>query len=77
MLARIEARVPALRRYALALLRDQQEAEDLVHDRLSRALDALHTPRDEGDIRACLFGIMHNLRRTTQEEARPPLRRIK
>jgi RNA polymerase sigma-70 factor (ECF subfamily) len=61
MLARIEACVPALRRYALALLHDQRAADSLVHDCLSRALDALHTSRDEGDVRVWLFAIMHNL----------------
>jgi RNA polymerase sigma-70 factor (ECF subfamily) len=61
VLARIEACIPALRRHAFALLCDQQAADRLVHNCLSRALDALHTPRDDGDIRVWLFAIMHNL----------------
>lgn len=61
MLAQIEACVPALRRYAMALLRNRQDADDLVHDCLVRALDRLHTRRDDGDIRAWLFTIMHNV----------------
>jgi RNA polymerase sigma-70 factor, ECF subfamily len=57
----MEACVPALRRYARSLLRDRQEVDDLVHDCLVRALDQLHTRRDDGDLRAWLFAIMHNL----------------
>jgi RNA polymerase sigma-70 factor (ECF subfamily) len=57
----IEACIPALRRYAAALLRGRQDADDLVHDTLLRALDNLHTRRDDGDLRAWLFAIMHNL----------------
>jgi RNA polymerase sigma-70 factor (ECF subfamily) len=61
MLSRIEACIPALRRHASALLRDRQEADDLVHDCLARALDELHTRRNDVDIRAWLFAIMYNL----------------
>ena len=61
MLPQIEACIPALRRYAMALLRSRQDADDLVHDCLMRALDKLHTRRDDGDVRAWLFTIMHNL----------------
>lgn len=60
-MASMEACVPALRRYARSLLRDRQEVDDLVHDCLVRALDQLHTRRDDGDLRAWLFAIMHNL----------------
>ncbi|HYZ24822.1 MAG TPA: sigma-70 family RNA polymerase sigma factor [Rhodopila sp.] len=60
MLSKIEDCIPALRRYALALLRDRQDADDLVHDCLVRALDKLHTRRDDVNIRAWLFAIMHN-----------------
>lgn len=61
MLANIEDCIPALRRYAVALLRDRQDADDLVHDCLVRALDKMHTRRDDVDIRPWLFAIMHNL----------------
>jgi RNA polymerase sigma-70 factor (ECF subfamily) len=57
----MEACVPALRRYAGALLRDRQEVDDLVHDCLVRALDRLHTRRDDAEMRPWLFTIMHNL----------------
>jgi RNA polymerase sigma factor (sigma-70 family) len=59
--ATIEACIPALRRYASALLRDQQEVDDLVHDCVVRALDRLHTKSHDGDLRAWLFSILHNL----------------
>ena len=61
VLTRIEACIPALRRYAGALLRNREDADDLVHDCLVRALDKLHTRRNESDVRPWLFAIMHNL----------------
>ncbi len=61
VLPSVEACIPALRRYAQALLRSPQEADDLVHDTLARALGKLHTPRDDAEIRPWLFAIMHNL----------------
>jgi RNA polymerase sigma-70 factor (ECF subfamily) len=60
-LAQVQDCIPALRRYAMALLRNRDEADDLVHDCLVRALDKLHTRHDEADMRAWLFTIMHNL----------------
>jgi RNA polymerase sigma-70 factor, ECF subfamily len=53
--------VPALRRYAWSLLRSPDDADDLVHDCLVRALDKLGTRHEDADIRAWLFTIMHNL----------------
>lgn len=78
VLAAIEACIPALRRYAVALLRSRDEADDLVHDCLARALDKLHTRREEADIRAWLFTIMHNhfisqVRRRRSRPAPEPL----
>ena len=61
VLTRIEDCIPALRRYAAALVRNREDADDLVHDCLVRALDKLHTRRDDADVRAWLFAIMHNL----------------
>jgi RNA polymerase sigma-70 factor (ECF subfamily) len=82
VLSNIEACVPALHRYASALLHSREDGEDLVHDTLVQALDRLHTRRGDGDIRAWLFAIMHNLfitqtRRATRwrawfRESRPP-----
>ena len=60
VLSRIEACIPALRRYAFALLRSQQDADDLVQDTLLRALEKLHTRRDEAEVRPWLFAILHN-----------------
>ena len=61
MIAEMEACIPALRRYASALLRDRQEVDDLVHDCLVRALDRLHTHHEDAELRPWLFAIMHNL----------------
>jgi RNA polymerase sigma-70 factor (ECF subfamily) len=42
-------------------VRDHQEADKLVRDCLEVALDRLHTWRDDGQMRAWLFTILHNL----------------
>jgi RNA polymerase sigma-70 factor (ECF subfamily) len=62
-ISRMEACVPALRRYARVLLKGghDQDSDDLVHDSLALALDRLHTQRRELPIRPWLFTIMHNL----------------
>jgi RNA polymerase sigma-70 factor (ECF subfamily) len=57
----VEACIPALRRYAVALLRNRQDVDDLVQECLVRALDKLHTWRDDADVRPWLFAIMHNV----------------
>lgn len=57
----LEDAIPALRRYAWALLRDRSAADDLVQDTLLRALDRIGTVEPGGDLRAWLFTIMHNL----------------
>lgn len=53
--------VPRLRRYARALIHNQELADDLVQDTLERALS--RTARFEAgtDLRAWLFTIMHNV----------------
>jgi len=56
----IEPLIPALRRYARALLRDRSIADDLVHDCLERAI-ARWDQRRNGEVRAWLFAILHNL----------------
>ncbi len=61
VLESIAAAVPALRRYAFALVRNRQDADDIVQDTLLRALDKLHTRREDGNVRAWLFTIMHSL----------------
>jgi len=60
MLRQVEPLIPALRRYARALMRDRASADDLVQDCLERAVSRWHQRRD-GDVRAWLFTILHNL----------------
>jgi RNA polymerase sigma-70 factor (ECF subfamily) len=60
MLHQVEPLIPALRRYARALMRDRASADDLVQDCLERAVSRWYQRRD-GDVRAWLFTILHNL----------------
>lgn len=53
--------IPHLRRYAMALLRDRDAADDLVQDCLARAFDRLHLWQPTGTMRTWLFTILHNL----------------
>lgn len=57
----IEPQIPALRRYAFALTRDHALADDLVQDCLERAVGRWYLRRSDGDLRAWLFAILHNL----------------
>lgn len=57
---RIEALIPALRRFARSLLREAEEADDLVQDTLERALGRWHLRRPDGDLKAWLFAILYN-----------------
>ena len=58
----IEAVIPALRRYARALTRDTETADDIVQDTLVRALRSEHLFHG-GDVRAWLYTILTNLNR--------------
>jgi len=59
---KVEAAIPALRRYARALTRNADIADDLVQDTLVRALRSEHL--FEGDeIRSWLYTILTNLNR--------------
>jgi RNA polymerase sigma-70 factor (ECF subfamily) len=58
----IEATIPALRRYARALTRDIETADDLVQDTLVRALRSEHLFHG-GDVRSWLYTILTNLNR--------------
>ena len=60
MLLQVEPLIPALRRYARALVRNRANADDLVQDCLERAVSRWYQRRD-GDVRAWLFTILHNL----------------
>ena len=57
----VEPHIPALRRYAFALTRDHAAADDLVQDCLERAICRWYLRRQDGDVRAWLFSILHNL----------------
>jgi RNA polymerase sigma-70 factor (ECF subfamily) len=58
----VEASVPVLRRYARALTRDAELADDLVQDTLVRALRSEHLFHG-GDLRSWLYTILTNLNR--------------
>jgi len=60
MLLQVEPLIPALRRYARALLRNPTAADDLVQDCLERAVSRWRQRR-EGNTRSWLFTILHNL----------------
>ena len=60
LLSLIGAEIPRLRRYALALLRDRDSADDLVQDTLLRALERSQLWEAGTNLRAWLFTIMHN-----------------
>jgi RNA polymerase sigma-70 factor, ECF subfamily len=69
----VEAMIPALRRYARALTRDADIADDLVQDTLVRALRAERLFHG-GDIRSWLYTILTNLNRNRRRSlARRPL----
>jgi RNA polymerase sigma-70 factor (ECF subfamily) len=69
----IELAIPALRRYARALTRDGDAADDLVQDALVRALRAEHLFHG-GDLRCWLYTILTNLNRNRLRAlARRPL----
>jgi RNA polymerase sigma-70 factor (ECF subfamily) len=70
----LEQEIPRLRRYARALTRSADRADDLVQDTLVRALNKGHLWQPGTDIRAWLFTIMHNqfvntVRRDARESA--------
>ena len=50
----------ALRRYALSLVRNPDDAEDLVHDALVKAYERQSTFRTGANIRNWLMSILHN-----------------
>jgi|SRR3569623_159751 len=64
--------IPRLRRYARALLGNRPEADDLVQDTMERGWSKLRSWRQGSDMRAWLFGIMHNLYIDQLRKARIP-----
>ncbi len=59
--AQLLASIPRLRRYARALTGDRSRADDLVQDTLERGWNKLALWQRGTDMRAWLFGIMHNV----------------
>lgn len=57
----LAAHIPSLRRYASALTRNAQAADDLVQDCLERAWRKAHRWEAGTDLRAWLFTVMHNV----------------
>jgi RNA polymerase sigma-70 factor, ECF subfamily len=75
-MATLESSIPALRRYAATLLRNREEADNLVYDCLIHALDQLYTSRDQDEIRASLFAVMRNLYMRHRRQARMRRQRV-
>jgi len=74
----MEAEIPRLRRYARALTRNEDTADDLVQECLVRGLAKQHLWAEGTDLRAWLFTIMHNqfvnaVRRGVREGAAVPI----
>lgn len=57
----IASHVTSLRRYALVLVGDPNEADDLVQECLSRVLAQMRSWRPVRDLRAYLFTTLHNV----------------
>lgn len=57
----VEPMIPALRRYARALLHDRDTADELVQDCLERVISRWGQLRDVNDTRQWVFAILHNL----------------
>ena len=56
----LEQHIPALRRYAFAMVRQHDAADDLVQDCLERAVSRWHLRHRGGDLKAWLFTILRN-----------------
>lgn len=61
MIAEVQPLIPALRRYARAMLRHRDDADDLAQDVPERALAHWRSRRGATSQRAWLFTILHNL----------------
>ncbi len=59
----VEAAIPALQRYARAMLQDPARADDLVQDCLEKALRKRHLWAPSGAVRSWLFKMMLNIHR--------------
>jgi len=56
----LEDQIPRLRRYAVALTRSQDRADDLVQAALVRAIAKQHLFKPDTNLRAWLFTLLHN-----------------
>jgi RNA polymerase sigma-70 factor (ECF subfamily) len=72
----VTGQLPALKRYAQALTRDETEAEDLVHDTVLRAYEGRASFRPDGDLKRWLFSVLHNTFVSTRRSRRADQRRI-
>lgn len=68
--ARLLEWLPRLRRYARALRRNREDADDLVQDTLERAWSRAGLWQGVSDMRTWLFSIMHNLHVDTLRRGR-------
>jgi RNA polymerase sigma-70 factor (ECF subfamily) len=66
----IESNVPALRRYARALTRNADRADDLVQDCIERAIRKQALWKPTGSLKSWLFRILLNLYRNELRTAR-------
>ena len=71
--AEIIACIPSLRRYARGLVSDRDRADDLVQDTLERAWSRFAMWHKRGEVRAWMFGILHNhfIDRLRAQRSRP------
>lgn len=67
----LASRIPRLRRYARALTRNAEAADDLVQDCLERAWRKAHHWEIGTDLRAWLFTVMHNVHVNTLRRPQP------
>lgn len=67
----LATQIPRLRRYARALTRNVQTADDLVQDCLERAWRKAHHWEPGTDLRAWLFTLMHNIHVNGLRRKRP------
>ncbi len=58
---RLAAEIPHLRRYARALTRERESADDLVQDTMERALRKRYLWRPTGRLRSWLFRMLYRL----------------
>lgn len=74
--SKVVEQLPALRRYARSLTRNDDAAEDLVQDALLRAYGKQDSFRKDGNLRAWLLSIVHNSFISNQRREAAERRRI-